>query len=67
MFMHESVNGEPFGAIVYVKKIMCDFKEERETLNVISRQIAVAIQNARKFETLSHIPLLGKEGRREIL
>ncbi len=47
-----SVNGNPFGAIVYVKKIMCDFKDERETLGVISRQIAVAIQNAKKFGAL---------------
>lgn len=49
-----SVNGDPFGAIVYVKKIMCDFKDERETLGVISRQIAVAIQNAMKFEMLTN-------------
>jgi transcriptional regulator with XRE-family HTH domain len=47
-------DGKPFGAIVYVKKIMCDFKDERETLGVISRQIAVAIQNAKKFEALSN-------------
>ncbi len=63
-------NGDPFGAIVYVKKIICDFKEERETLGVISKQIAVAIQNARKFEALSnnnHIPLFGNQGQREIL
>ncbi len=33
-------------------KIMCDFKEEKETLWVISKQIAVEIQNARKFEKL---------------
>lgn len=49
-----SVNGDPFGAIVYVKKIMCDFKDERKTLGVISKQIAVAVQNAKKFETLSN-------------
>ncbi len=43
---------EPFGAIVYVKNVVSDFKDERETLRVISKQIAVAIQNARKFESL---------------
>ncbi len=46
-------NGKPFGAIVYVKKIMCDFKDEKDTLEIISRQIAVAIQNARKFGALT--------------
>jgi len=43
---------EPFGAIVYVKKVVSDFKDERETLGIISKQVAVAIQNAKKFESL---------------
>ncbi len=47
-----STDEEPFGAIVYVKKVVSEFKDERETLRVISKQIAVAIQNARKFESL---------------
>ena len=49
-----SVNsGDPFGAIVYVKKYEDDFHDERETIGVITKQIAVAIQNAKKFEALS--------------
>lgn len=48
-----SVDSKPFGAIVYVKKYEDDFRNERETLGVVSKQIAVAIQNARKFEALS--------------
>lgn len=48
-------DGKSFGAIVYVKKIHSDFKDEKETLKVISKQIAVAIQNARKFEFLKTI------------
>jgi len=43
---------QPFGAIVYVKKVVSDFKDERETLGIISKQIAIAIQNAKKFESL---------------
>lgn len=45
-------NKAPFGAIVYAKTIVSDFKHERETLKTISKQIAVAIQNAKKFESL---------------
>ena len=30
--------------------------QEKDTLEVISKQIAVAIQNARKFEALSKVP-----------
>ncbi len=48
-----STDGEPFGAIVYVQKIESDFRDERDTLEIISRQIAVAIQNARKSEALT--------------
>ncbi len=43
---------EPFGAIAYVKNVVSDFKDERETLGIISKQIAIAIQNAKKFESL---------------
>jgi transcriptional regulator with XRE-family HTH domain len=50
-----SVNSaEPIGAIVYVKKYEDDFRNERETLGVISKQIAVAIQNAKKFEAFTN-------------
>ncbi len=49
-------DGAPFGAIAYVKKIVNDFRDERETLGVITRQIAVAIQNAKKFEALEGRP-----------
>ncbi len=49
----EVENGKPFGAIVYVKKYEDDFRYEREMLGVVSKQIAVAIQNAKKFEALS--------------
>ncbi len=49
-----STDGAPFGAIVYVKKVASDFRDERETLGIISKQIAVAIQNARKFDSLSN-------------
>jgi transcriptional regulator with XRE-family HTH domain len=45
-------DGTPFGAIIYVKKYESDFSDERDTLEVISKQIAVAIQNAKKFEAL---------------
>lgn len=52
-----SVNGQnPFGVIVYVKKIVSDFKDEKETLRIISNQIAVAIATAKKFELLKNIP-----------
>jgi len=47
-----STDDRPFGAIVYVKKVVDDFRDERDTLEVISKQIAVAIQNAKKFEAL---------------
>jgi|GEM_PF-2564083 len=47
-----STNGTPFGAIVYIKKNVDDFKDEREILKIISKQIAVAILNAKKFESL---------------
>ncbi len=43
---------ESFGAIAYVKNVASDFKDERETLGIISKQVAVAIQNAKKFESL---------------
>lgn len=46
------VNNRPFGAIVYVKKVASDFRDERETLRLISRLIAVAIHNAGRFESL---------------
>lgn len=46
------VNNRPFGAVVYVKKVISDFKEERDTLGLISRLIAVAIHNAGRFESL---------------
>jgi len=49
-----SVDGEPFGAIAYVKNVVSDFRDEREPLGIISKQIAIAIQNARKFESLSN-------------
>jgi transcriptional regulator with XRE-family HTH domain len=45
-------DGPPFGAIVFVKKYESDFRDERDTLEIISKQIAVAIQNARKFESV---------------
>lgn len=44
-----SVNKHSFGTIVYIKKIASDFKDERRTLQVISRQIAIAIHNATKL------------------
>ncbi len=51
-----STDGAPFGAIAYVKNVVSDFRDERETLGIISKQIAIAIQNARKFEVLSNMP-----------
>ncbi len=47
------VEDEPLGAIVYIKKVFSDFRDERETLEIISKQIAVAIRNAIKFEALA--------------
>ncbi|MFQ5559906.1 MAG: helix-turn-helix domain-containing protein [Nitrospinota bacterium] len=41
-------NGTPFGAIAYVKKIKSDFRDERRTLKLVSKQISIAIANARK-------------------
>jgi len=46
------VEDEPLGAIVYIKKVEDDFREERDTLELISRMIAVAIRNALRFEAL---------------
>lgn len=48
-----SANGGPFGAIVYVKKYESDFRYERETLGIVSRQVAVAISTAIRFGVLA--------------
>lgn len=47
-----STDGAPFGAIVYVKKYESDFRHEKETLGIVSKHVAIAIRNARKFEAL---------------
>lgn len=47
------VEDEPLGAIVYIKKVYDDFSEERDTLEIISKQIAVAIRNAMRFEKVN--------------
>lgn len=40
------VKGRKMGAVVYVAKYKTDFKEERETLRLVSDQIAVALYNS---------------------
>ncbi len=46
------VEDEPLGAIVYIKKVEDDFREEQDSLEIISRIIALAIRNALRFEAL---------------
>lgn len=40
------INSNPFGFIVYVKKIRKDFSEDMKVLEVITKQISIAIFNA---------------------
>lgn len=37
-----------------MKKYESDFRHEKETLGIVSRQIAVAIQNAMKFGAMGN-------------
>jgi len=38
---------EPFGAIAYVKKVVSDFKNERETLGIISGLVTNCVDRLR--------------------
>ncbi len=52
-----STNSSPFGAMIYTKKIHSTFNKERKLIKIITKQIAIAIENTlkRKESTSSNI------------
>ena len=52
LLMPLTPNGRPIGAIVYTKKFTDDFSRDMKNLEIFTKQIAIAIQNAMRHEKL---------------